>query len=80
MVVDVMMEHATAGLALARTVGELFKEIPVVILSGDTQKPNWMMQPNQTWDSVRFYLDKPVNGDKLLKVIEEVLGHGSQRS
>ena len=75
MVVDVMMENLTAGLSLAREIGEKYPQLPVIILSGDPQKPNWMLQPGQTWNSVRYFLDKPVDSKKLLNTIEEVFKH-----
>lgn len=72
MIVDVMMENLTAGLSLARDIGEKYPNLPVIILSGDPQKPNWMLQDSKTWNSVRYFLDKPVTEEKLIATIEEV--------
>lgn len=73
MVIDVMMEHPTAGFALAREIGANFSKIPVIILSGDTEKPNWMDQDGATWTSIARFLDKPTDPEKLAKVVKEVL-------
>ncbi len=73
MVVDVMMEHRTAGFALAREIGKNFGKIPLIIMSGATDKVNWMGESNDTWGTVVNFLDKPVDPDKLAKVVEEAL-------
>ncbi len=73
MVVDVMMEHRTAGFALAREIGRNFPTVPLIIMSGATDKVNWMGEPNDTWGSIVNFLDKPVDPDKLAKTVAEVL-------
>ena len=73
MIVDVMMEHRTAGFALAREIGKNFPKLPLIIMSGATDKVNWMGEPNDTWGAIINFLDKPVDPDKLAKVVEEVL-------
>jgi len=73
MIVDVMMEHRTAGFALAREIGKNFPKLPLIIMSGATDKVNWMGESNDTWGAVINFLDKPVDPDKLAKVVEEVL-------
>ncbi|MEI6079640.1 MAG: response regulator [bacterium] len=73
MIVDVMMEHRTAGFALAREIGKNFPSIPLIIMSGATDKVNWMGESNDTWGPVINFLDKPVDPDKLAKVVAEAL-------
>lgn len=73
MIVDVMMEHRTAGFTLAREIGKRFPNMPLIIMSGATDKANWMGEPNDTWGPVVNFLDKPVDPDKLAKTVAEVL-------
>lgn len=73
MVIDVMMEHRTAGFALAREIGKNFSKIPLIIMSGATDKSNWQGESSDTWGSVVNFLDKPVDPDRLAKVVAEVL-------
>ena len=73
MIVDVMMEHRTAGFALAREIGKNFVNIPLIIMSGADDKLNWMGESNDTWRPVINFLDEPVDPDKLVKVVEEAL-------
>lgn len=74
MIIDVMMEHRTAGFTLAREIGKNFPKVPIIVMSGATDKANWMGEPGDTWGAVVNFLDKPVDPDKLAKVVEEVLG------
>jgi DNA-binding response OmpR family regulator len=76
MVLDVMMEHRTAGFVLAREIGEKHSNIPVIILSGDTQKANWLGEANDTWNGIAQFLDKPFNPDELTNVVRKVLKNG----
>ena len=73
MVIDVMMEHRTAGFALAREIGKNFSKIPLIVMSGATDKSNWQGESGDTWGSVVNFLDKPVDPDRLAKVVAEVL-------
>lgn len=75
MVIDVMMEHRTAGFTLAREIGRKYTDIPLIVMSGDPDKPSWMLQDNKTWDPVVSFLDKPVTKEKLIKTIEGVLAN-----
>lgn len=75
LVVDVMMENHVAGLNLAQEVSKTYSKTPIIILSGDPNKPNWMLQPGNTWNQVRYFLDKPIAPEALVKKIEEVIGH-----
>lgn len=76
MILDVMMEHRTAGFVLAREIGNKYSEIPIVIMSGDTEKANWMGEANDTWDQIVKFLEKPVSPDELAEAIEKVLNDG----
>lgn len=75
-VLDVMMEHRTAGFVLAREIGKKHKNLPIIILSGDPEKANWMGESDETWDQIVKFLDKPVKPDELLKVIQKVTTNG----
>lgn len=74
MVLDVMMEHRTAGFVLARELGRKYSDLPVIILSGDVDKANWLGESDSSWDQVVKFLDKPVQPDKLADEIKKVIG------
>ena len=74
LVLDVMMEHRTAGFVLARELGKKYPELPVIILSGDPEKANWLGESNNSWDQVVKFLDKPIKPDNLANEIQKVLG------
>ncbi|MEW5821508.1 MAG: response regulator [Cyanobacteriota bacterium] len=74
LILDVMMEHHTAGFVLAREIGKKHNNIPIIILSGDPQKANWLGESNDTWDKIVKFLDKPVKPDELANVVKKVLG------
>ena len=73
MVIDVMMEHRTAGFTLAREIGKRFSNMPLIVMSGATDKSNWMAEADETWGSVVNFLDKPVDPDELAKEVNKVL-------
>lgn len=73
LVLDVMMEHRTAGFVLARELGKKYPDLPVIILSGDPEKTNWLGESNGTWNQVIKFLDKPVKPDHLASEIHKVL-------
>jgi len=74
LVLDVMMEHRTAGFVLARELGKKYPELPVIIVSGDPEKVNWLGESDSSWDQVVKFLDKPVKPDVLADEIQKVLG------
>ncbi len=73
MVIDVMMEHRTAGFALAREIGKRFSKMPLIVMSGATDKSTWMAESEETWGSIVNFLDKPVDPDELAKTVKKVL-------
>ncbi|OGR11914.1 MAG: hypothetical protein A2097_00920 [Desulfobacula sp. GWF2_41_7] len=73
LVLDVMMEHRTAGFVLARELGRKYPELPVIILSGDPDKVNWIGESEDAWDQVVKFLDKPIKPDKLANEIQKVI-------
>ncbi len=74
LVLDVMMEHRTAGFVLARELGKKYPELPVIIVSGDPEKVNWLGETESAWDQVVKFLDKPVKPEALADEIQKVLG------
>lgn len=72
-VVDVMMEHHRAGFEFARAVSKVYPDVPLIIVSGDTEKQNWQSESPDTWTHIRRFVEKPVNASKLVGIIEEVL-------
>lgn len=72
-ILDVMMESRTAGFILAREIGDNHKNLPIIILSGDTEKPNWMGETNDTWKQIVNFIDKPVNPTELVKMVKKIL-------
>lgn len=78
MVVDVMMEHRSAGLKLAREIGKKHPDMPLIILSGDENKTEWMQEPDTTWDPIVKFLSKPLTPNKLAEIVNEVLSNGDK--
>ena len=72
-VLDVMMEHSTAGFVFARELGQSHPGLPIILQSGDPEKPNWMGEPMATWNPIRAILEKPVKPDVLLATIDKEL-------
>lgn len=73
MILDVMMESATAGLDLANKLGKLYPDLPLILLTGAEQKEQWMELDNNTWNPIVRFLDKPADSNLLLKTVDEVL-------
>ncbi len=77
MILDLMMEHADSGLALARKIRSIdrFKGVPLVMLSGVASSTGRRFDRDteelKKWSSLDAFLDKPITGVQLLRVIEE---------
>ena len=73
-VLDVMMEHQTAGFFLAKELNDSYPNIPVIILSSINEvhgKP-WRFEPDETWLPVVTFLDKPVTPARLADEVDSV--------
>jgi DNA-binding response OmpR family regulator len=72
-ILDVMMEHRSAGFVFARELGKKYENIPVILLSGDQQKADWLGEDDNTWGQIVKFLEKPIKPDELENVIQKVL-------
>jgi len=74
-VLDVMMEHRTAGLTLAREIHRDFPDLPVILMTGlqDVMNLPFTFEPSETWLPVERVLTKPVTFEELLREVENAL-------
>jgi CheY-like chemotaxis protein len=72
-ILDVMMEHRSAGFVFARELGKKYEDIPVILLSGDQQKGDWLGEEDKTWGQIVKFLEKPIKPDELEKVVQKAL-------
>ena len=70
---DVLMDGPEAGFVLTRYIRENFRDIPVIILSGDSMNESWLAQPLPTIQQVSRFLDRPVLPEYLGRTVKEVL-------
>jgi DNA-binding NtrC family response regulator len=73
MLLDVMMEHRTAGFVLAREIGKKHPNIPIIIISGDPDKVNWLGESGNAWNQVIKFLDKPIKPTVLAEEVSKVV-------
>jgi CheY-like chemotaxis protein len=79
-VLDLMMEHYDSGFLLGRRIRQdpAMLGIPILMLSGVASATGHKFGPDaaalKDWIKLDAFLDKPVTGRQLLKVIEEKLG------
>jgi twitching motility two-component system response regulator PilH len=77
---DLMMEHYDTGFTLSYQIrkDERFKNVPLVMLSGVASQTGRRFDKQtdelKKWSKLDAFLDKPVTGKQLLKVVEEKLG------
>lgn len=77
MILDMMMEHSDSGFALARKIRaiERFGKVPLIMLSGVASATGRRFDRDgdelKQWSSLDAFLDKPITGMQLLRVIEE---------
>ena len=73
-ILDVMMEHKTAGLELAKKIStdKNLPNVPIILLTSDGNNPNWLAQDKFTWNNIVRVLDKPTAPDKLIDMIEKL--------
>jgi two-component system cell cycle response regulator len=75
-VLDVMMDHLSEGFDVARQIKNdpQTSHIPVVMLTGVDEVYNYRMEVEESAVPHDRYLEKPVEPEKLLAVLEEVMG------
>ncbi|MCE5262059.1 MAG: response regulator [Deltaproteobacteria bacterium] len=77
LILDLMMEHADSGFVLSRKIrtDERFKDLPIVMLSGVAAATGRRFDQEdeglKRWSKLDAFLDKPITGKQLLRVIEE---------
>jgi len=80
---DLMMEHYDTGFTLSYQIrkDDRFKHVPLVMLSGVASQTGRRFDKQseelKKWSKLDAFLDKPVTGKQLLKVVEEKLGLGA---
>jgi CheY-like chemotaxis protein len=78
-VLDLMMEHHDSGFMLGHQIrkDERFKDVPMLMLSGVASATGYRFDQDtaglKRWSKLDAFLDKPITGKQLLKVIEEKL-------
>ena len=80
---DLMMEHYDTGFTLSYQIrkDDRFKNVPLVMLSGVASQTGRRFDKQtdelKKWSKLDAFVDKPVTGKQLLKVVEEKLGLGA---
>jgi CheY-like chemotaxis protein len=80
MILDLMMEHFDSGFVLSHQIRQdkRFKDLPIVMLSGVASATGLRFNQEgeglKKWSKLDAFLDKPITGKQLLKVIEEKTG------
>ena len=77
-VLDVMMDHISEGYDVARKIKENphTAKLPVIMLTGVDELYKYRMAVEDANAHHDHYLEKPVDPEKLLAVLEEVTGAG----
>jgi CheY-like chemotaxis protein len=79
-VLDLMMEHYDSGFLLSRHIRQdaSMSHVPIIMLSGVASATGHKFSAEiaalKDWIKLDAFLDKPVTGRQLLKVVEEKLG------
>jgi len=79
-VLDLMMEHYDSGFMLSRKIRQdpAMAKVPILMLSGVASATGHKFAAEITalkdWIKLDAFLDKPVTGRQLLKVVEDKLG------
>ena len=77
---DLMMEHYDSGFTLSYQIrkDDRFKNVPLVMLSGVASQTGRRFDKKtdelKKWSKLDGFVDKPVSGKQLLKIVEEKLG------
>lgn len=74
-ILDVMMAHKTEGFDTARELRDDAdtKGIPIIMLTAVNQEVPWKFEADSVWLPVDKFVEKPVQPDKLLQLIGEVI-------
>ena len=74
---DVMMTHETEGFDISRQLHEepSTKNIPVIVVTGIRKETGvaFKYEPDEVWLPVKAVIEKPIQPEKFLKVVEENL-------
>ena len=72
---DVMMDHLSEGFEVARRLADdpATCDIPVIMLTAVDEVYNFRMEVEESYVPHDRYLEKPVEPERLLEVIDEVL-------
>jgi len=74
---DIMMRSKSEGFSLARIIkqDESLKKIPIIAVSAVTKETGFKFNPDidQDFFPVDEYLEKPIESEKLLKVVSKML-------
>ena len=79
-ILDLMMEHFDSGFTLGHQIRKIdrLKNVPMVMLSGVASATGRRFDREEDglgkWSKLDAFLDKPITGKQLLKVIEEKTG------
>ena len=75
-VLDVMMEHLSAGFDAAREIRrrETTNRTPIIMLTGVDEVYNVRMEAGESWFPHDRYLVKPVPPEVLLATVDELVG------
>ncbi len=77
---DLMMEHYDTGFTLSYQIrkNDRLKHVPLVMLSGVASQTgrrfDQQAEELKKWSKLDAFMDKPVTGKQLLKMVEEKLG------
>ncbi len=78
-ILDVMMDSADEGFQVAKEMraSEAFRQTPILMLSSinKTEDTNWQYGPDDRWNPVDVFVDKPVKADILLQKIRKMLNN-----
>lgn len=74
-VLDVMMDHLSEGFEVARKIKSDVetRNVPVIMLTAVDRVYNYRMEVEETYVPHDRYLEKPVEAQELLAVIDEVI-------
>ena len=76
-VLDLMMERADTGVTLSHQIKqrEPLRKVPIILLTGVVAATGCRLDLDvaalRRWSGIDVYLDKPVTGRQLLRVVEE---------